>query len=74
MNIFLRLMYIKKLNYRLTTELRVSVYGRIPVHSHVHANVHAHAGELMLLDLLLLVAAERRPARLIPKRRTAIVD
>lgn len=51
------------------------MYRSVPVHGHVHADVHAHAGELMLLDLLLLVAAsERGPARLIAVRRTAIVD
>jgi len=62
--------------YRLASELRVSVYGSVPVHGHIHAYVHAHAGELVLLDLLLLVvvAAKRGPARLVLVRRTAIID
>lgn len=53
----------------------VAVYGSIAVHGHVHADVDAHAGKLVLLDLLLLMASsEGGPARLIPVRRAAIVD
>lgn len=50
------------------------MYGSVPVHGHIHADVHAHAGELMLLDLLLLMTAERGPACLIAVRRTAVVN